>query len=224
MSIFIERATDTRPDASALAPTDSHTDAAAATSINAANPERRANRRFLAAFRPACLIINNRIHLGMIRNMSDMGVMVQCDQPLKKGDRVAYFWDEAKIVRARVAWSDGNRHGLDNDDQARVFDPSFSYRSVRIPCSMHAKVWAAGNCHVVRVINLSMGGMRIEGLELRPGTLLTIEVGGLEIYNASTKWADGRVAGIHFSKRLTQCELARLMLDHPDHFDEPVAA
>ncbi|EAQ30115.1 hypothetical protein NAP1_05045 [Erythrobacter sp. NAP1] len=228
MSIFIEGAAQSQPGTEFVDPIEalieSEPQERAISPRQPAITERRANRRFLAAFRPACLIINNRIRLGMIRNMSDLGVMIECETPLKKGDRVSYFWDENKIVQARVAWSDGNRHGLDNDEQARVFDPEHSYRSVRIPCSLHAKVWISGNCHTVRVVNLSMGGMQIDGIEARAGSPLTIAIGGLEIYNACVRWSNGRLAGIHFPKRLSQSELAQLMLEHPDHFDNAVAA
>ncbi|MFU7527668.1 PilZ domain-containing protein [Qipengyuania sp. ASV99] len=185
--------------------------------------ERRAARRFLTAFRPGCIVIDNRIVLGLIRNMSMDGVMIEVDAPLKVGQRVAYFWDENRLVSASVAWSNGNRHGLENETEERVFDCRFSYRSVRVPCTMNAEFWVHGERHLVKMLNLSLGGMRIRAPQLQIGAPLTIGLCGVELYNASVRWSRQGEAGIRFAERLTLSQLTAILSHESVRFDPLVA-
>jgi len=179
--------------------------------LDATGQERRTAQRFLTAFRPGCVVIDNRITFGLIRNMSKFGVMIEVDAPLEVGQRVAYFWDENSLVSAIVAWSNGNRHGLENETEQRVFDCRFSYRSVRVPCTMSAEFWVHGERHLVKVLNLSLGGMRICAPQLQTGAPLTIGMCGVELYNASVRWSRRGEAGIRFAERLTLSQLTAIL-------------
>lgn len=193
--------------------------AAPANSDSSPLPDRREARRFKTAFRPGCVVVGNRVLLGMIRNMSKDGVMIEIDKPLRIGQRVAYFWDEKSLVPAKVAWSEGNRHGLENDDEATIFDTRFSYRSVRVPCTLDAEIWVSGNRHRVEVANLSLGGMRVRGLGDVARRPLTICMAGMEIYNAEIRWTRGGESGIRFTDRLTQSQLAAVLGHDSVSFD-----
>ncbi len=185
-------------------------------------PERRAVPRFITAFRPGCVIIGGRIVLGMIRNMSTNGVMIELDEPLKLGQKVGYFWDENKLVAATVAWSEGNRHGLENDNQERVFDNRFTYRSVRVPCTLEAEVWDRGDRCRAEVDNLSLGGMRIRGVKTWTGAPLSINICGIELFNASVVWIRGNEAGVRFADRLSRSQLAAILSHESVSFDRLV--
>ncbi|MEE4199934.1 PilZ domain-containing protein [Erythrobacter sp.] len=174
-------------------------------------PDRRETNRFKTAFRPGCIIIGERVVLGMIRNMSRHGVMIEVEEPLREGQRLSYFWDEHRLVSARVIWSDGNRHGLENDVEAPIYDTRHTYRSVRVPCTLEAEIWANGERQRREVANLSLGGMRVRRLEARPGNPLTIAMAGVELYNADVRWNDGGEAGIRFAERLTRSQLSAIL-------------
>ncbi|QIQ87807.1 PilZ domain-containing protein [Erythrobacter sp.] len=177
----------------------------------AASPDRRADRRVVSAFRPGCVLAEGRMLLGIIRNLSAGGVMIELDEPLEPGTRVRYFWDETNVIDAVVAWSEGRRHGLDNAEAARPFDNPFPYRSVRVPCAMRAEIWAQGNRHFATLENLSLGGMRVSGFRAPRGALLTVRLGAVELAGASVRWSRDGETGIRFAKPLTRDELSRIL-------------
>lgn len=181
--------------------------------------ERRSHRRYPTAYRPGCVIHNNEIYLGLIRNLSKGGAKIDLDHDLRVGDRIAYFWDEQKPVVATVGWTDDGAYGLINEHETELFDDTFGYRSLRVPCAVDAEVWIGGESHLVKVENLSMGGMRVSGLDAWPGALLTINVCGLELYNASVRWFRKGEAGINFSDRLSRAQLAMLLMNDAVKFD-----
>lgn len=176
--------------------------------------ERRKLWRFPAAFRPACVMVDGRMLLGTIRNMSRKGVMVELDTPLRPGTKVAYFWDETRLVNATVIWCDENRVGLENEKEERLYDPTYSYRSVRVPCSLEAMVWIKGDSRRVTVLNLSLGGMRIKNAEVHVGVPLTVRIGGAELYNVAVKWTKKDEAGLRFAERLNRQQLSAILASH----------
>ncbi|MEE4208179.1 MAG: PilZ domain-containing protein [Parvularcula sp.] len=205
MSIFTDTVATTHTEYAPCAEADP------GVSVLDAAPERRNQKRFKTAFRPGCIVIRNRVVLGMIRNMSRHGVMIEVDEPLREGQRLSYFWDENRLVSARVIWSDGNRHGLENDAEAPIYDTRHTYRSVRVPCTLEAEIWTNGERQRLEVANLSLGGMRVRRLQASPGNPLTIAMAGIELYNADVRWNDGHEAGIRFAQRLTRSELSAIL-------------
>jgi len=186
--------------------------------------ERRSLPRFRTAFRPACIVIENRVVLGIFRNMSSEGVLIEVDEPLAEGQRVAYFWNEQQLVHARVIWTEGNRYGLENKTEQRVFDTEHRYRSVRVPCAVEATVWVRGECHMVQVENLSLGGMRVRGIKAWRSAPLTIRIAEIELCNACVAWTrDSEKAsetGIRFEKSLSRSQLAAILAHDSVRFDQ----
>lgn len=174
-------------------------------------PDRRADRRVISAFRPGCVLVEGRMLLGLIRNLSAGGVMIELEEALEPGTRVRYFWDETNIIDAVVAWSEGRSHGLDNAQAARPFANPFPYRSVRVPCAMRAEIFANGLCHHAALENLSLGGMRVSGFRAPRGALLTVGLGEVELANASVRWCRGDETGIRFERPLTRAQLASIL-------------
>lgn len=179
--------------------------------------ERRQANRFKTAFRASCLIANGKAHIAMIKNMSGAGVMVELDQPLRVGQEVRYFWDEKQIIAARVIWSEGRRHGLENDELQSVFDRRFAYRSVRVPCSGRAEVWIEGTRFRPQLANLSLGGAQLSGVYARPGSLLTLRICGVDLESACARWSRPRegttpaLTGVAFAQRLTASQLSAIL-------------
>ena len=179
--------------------------------------ERRLHKRFKAAFRASCLLVDGRAHMAMIKNMSRSGVMVELEHPLREGDIVHYFWDERRIASARVAWSDGRYHGLDNHEEQPIFDKEFNYRSVRVPCNGEAELWVDGALHRPNLVNLSLGGAQLEGLRVRVGALVTLRFNGVELTNACVRWSHGASpakparTGLAFSRRMSASQLSAIL-------------
>ncbi|KPP85097.1 PilZ domain-containing protein [Erythrobacter sp. HL-111] len=184
-------------------------------------PERRADRRVVSAFRPGCVLSNGRMLLGIIRNLSSGGVMIELDEPIEPGTRVRYFWDETNVIDAVVAWVDGRAHGLENAADARPFANPFPYRSVRVPCAMRAEIFAGGMCHFAALENLSLGGMRVSGFKAPAGVLLTVRLGGVEFAGASVRWSQRDETGIRFAAPLTRAQLARILTGMSETADLP---
>jgi len=189
-------------------------------------PERRADRRVVSAFRPGCVLADGRMLLGLIRNLSAGGVMIELEESLEPGTRVRYFWDETNIIDAIVAWSEGRAHGLDNAEVARPFANPFPYRSVRVPCDMRAELFVNGLAHHAALENLSLGGMRVSGFRAPRGALLTVRLGDVELPNASVRWCRGDETGIRFERPLTRAQLAAVLTgmgEEPDMAPDKVA-
>lgn len=182
--------------------------------------DRRSEHRFQTAFRPACVVANGRIALGILRNMSQGGVMIELDVTLEQGDRVAYFWDEQQLVEATVVRVDGNHYGLSNVTGQCVSVNDNAYRSVRVPCAVEADIWVHGEHHRARIANLSLGGMRLVGIDAWKGAPLTIRFAGVELCNACAVWSHDGEIGIRFENRLTRAQLSAILSHESVRFDE----
>lgn len=186
--------------------------------------ERREVHRFRTAFRPACIIAKRGVQLGTMRNMSRQGVMIELDRPLRLGERVRYFWSEGQIVDGTIAWIEGKSHGIKNVHEERVFDPRYASRSVRVPCEADVELWVGGEAMRGQMCNISLGGMRVKGVNLRRGTPLTVRVCGIELPNTSVRWTDvphaasGEV-GLVFARPLSRCQLAEMLCHESVRFD-----
>lgn len=189
-------------------------------------PERRCGTRVKSAYRPGCVLLPGRMLLGVIRNLSQGGVMIELDERVEPGTEVRYFWDETNIIEAVVAWSDGRAHGLDNAAHARPFESPHPYRSVRVPCALRAELFVGGQRQYADIENLSLGGVGLRGLSACRGALLTVKLGDVELCNASVRWIRDDVAGVRFETPLTSHQLGRILRglgDEPELVEEIVA-
>jgi hypothetical protein len=191
------------------APEEEH--AASPGSADAVAPDRRADRRVVSAFRPGCVLTEGRVLLGIIRNLSAGGVMIELDESIEPGTRVRYFWDETNVIDAVVAWSEGRAHGLDNADAARPFASAYPYRSVRVPCAMRAEIHVNGLVHHAALENLSLGGMRVSGFRAPTGALLTVRLGDVELAGATVRWCRADETGIRFAAPLSRTQLSGIL-------------
>lgn len=185
----------------------------ATVACNVVDNHRRGHRRHLAAYRPACILVRGRMYFGVMRNVSTGGAMIEVEADLAMGERVTYFWDETNCIEATVAWREGRRFGLENGKDVKLFEQAWPHRSVRVPCETRAEAWLAGRRQEIEVFNLSLGGMRVRGLDVLVGTMLTIRICRREFAAASVRWIRDGEAGIRFAHRLTPASVAALLLD-----------
>ena len=190
------------------------------TALPAARPsmadenERRGDVRVRTIYRPCCLITDSRTAMGIVRNFSDSGAMVEIDLELEIGEHIRYFWDSSLCMSARVVWRDGKAHGLQNIEASAEPVELYPARSVRLPCKVEAICWVDDTVHTVLVENISMGGASLRGLPQLPvGHLLTLSFCGMELDSTSVRWTDGTRTGVSFAHKLSQLKLAELLAD-----------
>ena len=179
-----------------------------------AHRERRSDVRVRTIYRPCCLITNSRTVMGIVRNFSDSGAMVEIDLELEVGEQVRYFWDSSVCVSARVVWRDGRAHGLQHIETVEEPVGIYPARSVRLPCKVEAICWVEDTVHTVLVENISMGGASLRGLpELPVGRMLTLSLCRMELGSTTVRWTDGTRTGVSFAHKLSQLKLAELLAD-----------
>lgn len=186
------------------------TDASAKADI----AERRKNVRHQATYRPCCVIAAEKVTIGLIRNISDGGAHIEADVQLSVGEKIQYFCEANNCVTAQIVWRHGDAYGLKHFEKPATQALPHPARSVRIPCDATARCWINGQLYTVSVENLSLGGIRLEGLpQLEKGTLITIDFCGTEFGAAVVRWFKEGKTGLKLSTPLTRNLLARLLID-----------
>ncbi|MBV7265920.1 PilZ domain-containing protein [Erythrobacter ani] len=176
--------------------------------------ERRNERRHQATYRPCCVIASDRVTMGLIRNFSNRGALIEVEGNFSPGDKISYFWESNLRIYAKIVWHKSNTCGVENMDHDPKTPAVYPPRSVRVPSEAQADYWIRDEKHTAKVENISLGGMRIRTSKwLAPGALMTIGFCGLEFGSVSIRWSDGKRAGLRFAKRLTRESLAQLLLD-----------
>lgn len=174
--------------------------------------DRRESERQITLFRPCCIENGDLAQLGLIRNMSESGALIETGMDLRRGDEIRYFWDSLPAIEARVAWRKDNKVGVQNIRRGGHAHPAHPHRSVRVPCNKPARVWIGGEARECWVINISLTGMLLFGLDDRPkGTPLSIKLGSKEFENADVRWSDLGSTGVRFAKPLSPRDLMRLL-------------
>jgi hypothetical protein len=178
----------------------------------AASGELRREGRVQTVYQPCCLRFGNHCNLGLIRNVSQGGLMVETDLDAPQGAEIEYFQETAHWRRARVVWREGRRMGLNNIDEAERDGPHFPHRSLRIPTSLVARLWVAGQGVEVGIGNISNKGVLAFGVPpIACGNLVTLTIAGREFANTSLRWwADGS-AGFAFERPMSMRALTELL-------------
>ena len=174
--------------------------------------EQRSEGRIQTVYLPCCLRTGERCALGLIRNMSSGGLMVETAIEVDAGSEIAYFLEGAPWRRARVAWSDGARLGLVNIDEPTEDFPSYPSRALRIPTSLVGRVWLRGKAFEIGIGNMSHTGVLAFGVPtIEQGQLVTLTIAGRDFANTSVRWWDDGSAGLKFARPMTLRELNELV-------------
>lgn len=184
----------------------------AAAAVPARHGEQRREMRVQTVYLPCCLRTGSRCSVGLIRNVSPSGLLVETAIEADPGSEIDYFQDSAQWRRARVVWRDGPRMGLEDIDVPGEEPSPFPHRAIRIPTSMIGRMWLHGRAVEVGIGNISHKGVLVFGMPpVEPATLFTVSVAGREFAQTSLRWwADGS-AGLQFARPMTLRELAELI-------------
>ena len=174
--------------------------------------EQRREGRVQTVYRPCCIRTERECTVGLIRNISPGGVMVETALAAEPGSEVSWFEETAQWRRARVVWREGACMGLETVDGPDEEAPAFPSRAIRIPTSLLGRVWLRGQAVEVGIGNISHKGVLVFGMPpVEPATLFTVSVAGREFAQTSLRWwADGS-AGLQFARPMTLRELAELI-------------
>jgi hypothetical protein len=174
--------------------------------------EQRREGRARTVYRPCCLRAGPRCCVGLIRNVSPRGLMVETGLDAAPGSELDYLQETGQWRRARVVWRVGERLGLENLDEALDQPPGFPQRAIRIPTSLVGRLWLHGRAIELGIGNISHRGVLVFGVPpIEPQAFFTLSVAGREFPQSSLRWwADGS-AGLQFARPMSLRELAELI-------------
>ena len=186
----------------------------AVSELPMAPTDQRRELRHQAVYLPCCLRLGNHCTVGLIRNVSANGLMIETELEAEPGIELDYFQDSGQWRRARVIWREGRRVGLETIDQVVEESPAFPYRAIRIPTSLVGRIWLGGKWVEVGIGNLSHRGVLAFGVPpIASGHLLTLTMAGREFPNTSLRWWAEGSAGLRFERPVTTRALTELV-DH----------
>jgi hypothetical protein len=174
--------------------------------------EQRHENRVQTVYLPCCVRAGPRCGVGLVRNVSAAGLMVETAIETELGSEIDYFLDSSQWRRGRVVWRDGNRVGVHNIDGEVAETAAHPYRSIRIPTSLVGRIWLGGRPVEIGIGNISCRGVLAFGVPPIPqGRLTTLTVLGEDFANTSLRWwADGS-AGLEFERPMTLRALTGLL-------------
>jgi hypothetical protein len=174
--------------------------------------DQRSEPRAQTVYLPCCLRAAQQCRLGLIRNLSPGGLMVETELAAEPGSELEYFQDTALWRRARVIWREGGRLGLAHLGEPAEECSAYPPRAIRIPTSLLGRVWLAGKAVEVGIGNISHKGVLAFGVPpIELGRLVTLSLAGQEFAQTSLRWwADGS-AGLRFAQPLSVRALTDLV-------------
>jgi hypothetical protein len=173
--------------------------------------ERRKDRRSVTVYRPCCVRAGPRCTAGLIRNLSDQGLMIETSIEAEVGSEIEYLDGSSDWMRARVVWSGNNTLGLETLEPAGT-GHSHPRRAVRIPATLLARVWLDDGPVEVGIGNISQKGVLVFGVPpLAKGRLLTLTIDGRDYPQTSVRWWAEGCAGMKLAHPLSMSRLSELV-------------
>lgn len=172
--------------------------------------ERRQQNRYLTIFRVAKLLTGTHETLGIVRNISAGGMMVDAYAPLEPGSQVSISLDENRVVTGKVAWNHDLSIGFEFEDKVDVAEilakpvprrRGQTVRQPRVSVSGSAMVWHAGRYTTASVCDLSQQGAKIRTRhEFGPSDKVKLYIDGFGPRVATIKWYGNGYAGMGFDR------------------------
>lgn len=178
------------------------------------------DERHVSLYRVGALTVDGRRELCVVRNVSAGGLMLTSYSQIERGSRIAVEFKQGEPVSGEVVWANGNSVGMRFDeavDVAALLAHSLQGLRPRLPridieCPMSVR--DGGNCHEVRALDISQGGVCIEcGVELELGADVVVVIDGLPPEPAVVRWRKGDCYGLGFIRLLSVTSLAAWLKD-----------
>jgi hypothetical protein len=204
-----------------------------------ADDRRSEDRSKVSVYRSAMLRWNRVEALCLIRNVSSGGMMGKVLLDLPIGTAVLVEMRSGHDVAGRVVWARDQLVGVQFDDMIDVQQvingahrvrPAWRQRMPRVHVPCPVTLITNNGRQTVKLLDLSQGGAKIEGEQLREGEDVTLAVKGLEPHRGTVRWTQGDCAGIAFFTAIPFDALAIWALDRQSELgligepqDEPAA-
>lgn len=177
-------------------------------------PDRRSGERYLSLLRVGALVVDGRRELCLVRNVSAGGMLIRPYSPITAGTPVSIELKHGETVTGVAKWIDDGVVGIAFDEPIDVVallttsEDGPQPRMPRIELSCTAWVREDADIYRTRTINISQGGMCVEGdPRLEADAKVIVSLAGLEPIPGWVKWKDGDRYGIGFNRVLAVNEL-----------------
>lgn len=177
-------------------------------------PDRRRGDRYLSLLRVGALVVHGRRELCLVRNVSAGGMLIRPYSPVPVGAAVSIELKHGESVRGVARWIEDGLVGVEFDEAIDVISLLTSPedgpqpRMPRIELSCIAWVREDADIYRTRTINISQGGMCVEGdPRLRVDTKVIVSLAGLGPIDGRVKWKEEDRYGIGFNRVLAVNEL-----------------
>jgi len=175
--------------------------------------ERRGEERQVTTYRVARIITAlGQEQLGIIRNASAGGVMIETHAGVVLGDRLWIEPTGSEPIWGAVVWSEELRHGVafdmplpDNCLQALIAPIARRHiaRPPRIAVDVAARLHVHGVAHDVQVCDMSQGGAKLDcTLHLGEAGPALLSVDGLGTIEGFVRWQHKGKVGLMFAETL----------------------
>ena len=179
-----------------------------------ARPDRRSGERYLSLLRVGALLIDGRRELCLVRNVSAGGMMIRPYSTISAGTTVTVELKHGETVSGVARWIEEGLIGIAFDQPIDVValltssEDGPQPRMPRIELSCTAWVREDADIYRTRTVNISQGGMCVEGdPRLNVDAKVILSLAGLGPIDARVKWKEGDRYGIGFNRVLAVNEL-----------------
>lgn len=179
-----------------------------------AAPDRRGGERYLSLLRVGALLIDGRRELCLVRNVSAGGMLIRPYSAVKAGTALSVELKHGETVSGLAKWIEDGLVGIAFDEPidivALLTSPGEGPqpRMPRIELNCTAWVREDADIYRTRAINISQGGMCVEGSSgLNVDADVIVSLAGLGPIPGLVKWQDGDRYGVGFNRVLPVNEL-----------------
>ncbi len=159
--------------------------------------ERRKSTRLRRVFLPASVTANGLTLVAVIRDLSENGLGIQCNETLEPGTAVSVQWGSNSAMPGVVGWADGDRMGILTESSPIAHDDGEQPRASRFEVRLPIEVLSNGRACMGSLLNLSTKGMSIATqMILRKGELISVSVGSLTFAECTVKWTKDGLVGL----------------------------
>jgi hypothetical protein len=179
-----------------------------------APPDRREGERYLSLLRVGALLVDGRRELCLVRNVSAGGMLIRPYSAVEAGTAVSVELKHGETVSGVTKWIENGLVGIAFDESIDIValltspEQGPQPRMPRIELNCTAWVREDADIHRTRAINISQGGMCVEGnSRLSVHADVIVSLAGLGPIPGLVKWQEGDRYGIGFNRVLAVDEL-----------------
>ena len=184
-------------------------------------PDRRTGERYLSLLRVGALVIDGRRELCLVRNVSAGGMLIRPYSPIEAGTVLSVELKHGESVSGTARWIDDGLVGIAFDQPIDVVTLLTSStegpqpRMPRIELGCTAWVREDADTYRTRTVNISQGGMCVEGdPRLRINSKVIVSLAGLGPIDGVVKWQEDDRFGIGFNRVLAVTDLMGFLRQH----------